>query len=110
VWRRGSRGPVRELVYDENGQLLTASLVDYLIPSASSPGNGRRAYRERIRGGRWLRGMGRGGTIGAPAAIANAIADALSPFDIEVNLSADHSGAHLPPHGTGQTQSQGKIR
>jgi carbon-monoxide dehydrogenase large subunit len=29
--------------------------------------------------------MGEGGTIGAPAAIANAVADALSPLGIEVN-------------------------
>jgi carbon-monoxide dehydrogenase large subunit len=32
-----------------------------------------------------FRGMGEGGTIGAPAAIANAVADALSPLGIEVN-------------------------
>ena len=32
-----------------------------------------------------FRGMGEGGTIGAPAAIANAIADALSPLGIEIN-------------------------
>jgi carbon-monoxide dehydrogenase large subunit len=31
-----------------------------------------------------FRGMGEGGTIGAPAAIANAIADALSPLGVEV--------------------------
>jgi carbon-monoxide dehydrogenase large subunit len=29
--------------------------------------------------------MGEGGTIGAPAAIANAVADALSPLGIEIN-------------------------
>ena len=31
-----------------------------------------------------FRGMGEGGTIGAPAAIANAISDALMPFGIEI--------------------------
>jgi len=31
-----------------------------------------------------FRGMGEGGTIGAPAAIANAIADALAPLGIEI--------------------------
>jgi aerobic carbon-monoxide dehydrogenase large subunit len=31
-----------------------------------------------------FRGMGEGGTIGAPAAIANAVSDALSPLGIEV--------------------------
>jgi carbon-monoxide dehydrogenase large subunit len=32
-----------------------------------------------------FRGMGEGGTIGAPAAVANAIADALAPLGIEIN-------------------------
>ena len=32
-----------------------------------------------------FRGMGEGGTIGAPAAVANAIADALSPLGIDIN-------------------------
>ena len=32
-----------------------------------------------------FRGMGEGGTIGAPAALANAVADALAPLGIEVN-------------------------
>ena len=32
-----------------------------------------------------FRGMGEGGTIGAPAAVANAVADALSPLGIEIN-------------------------
>jgi len=31
-----------------------------------------------------FRGMGEGGTIGAPAAIANALADALAPFGAEI--------------------------
>jgi carbon-monoxide dehydrogenase large subunit len=33
-----------------------------------------------------FRGMGEGGTIGAPAAIANAVADALSPLGIDVSI------------------------
>jgi carbon-monoxide dehydrogenase large subunit len=33
-----------------------------------------------------FRGMGEGGTIGAPAAIANAIADALSPLGLDVAI------------------------
>ena len=32
-----------------------------------------------------FRGMGEGGTIGAPAAIANAISDALAPLGIEID-------------------------
>jgi aerobic carbon-monoxide dehydrogenase large subunit len=74
-----------ELIYDEAGQLLTASLVDYLIPSAVEIPHIDVVHIESesaVAGG--FRGMGEGGTIGAPAAIANAIADALSPLGIEV--------------------------
>jgi aerobic carbon-monoxide dehydrogenase large subunit len=76
-----------ELVYDEDGQLLSASLVDYVIPSAPEVPDMDVVHIESesaVAGG--FRGMGEGGMIGAPAAIANAIADALSPFDIDINL------------------------
>jgi carbon-monoxide dehydrogenase large subunit len=75
-----------ELIYDDEGQLLTASLVDYIIPSAPEVPLMDVIHIESesaVAGG--FRGMGEGGTIGAPAAIANAIADALSPVDIEVS-------------------------
>jgi carbon-monoxide dehydrogenase large subunit len=76
-----------ELIYDEDGQLLSASLVDYVIPSAPEVPLMNVVHVESVSavaGG--FRGMGEGGTIGAPAAIANAIADALSPFDIDVSI------------------------
>jgi carbon-monoxide dehydrogenase large subunit len=76
-----------ELIYDEEGQLLTASLVDYVIPSASEVPMMDVVHVESesaAAGG--FRGMGEGGTIGAPAAIANAIADALSPLGIGVSI------------------------
>jgi carbon-monoxide dehydrogenase large subunit len=76
-----------ELIYDENGQLLSASLVDYVIPSAPEVPLMDVVHVESesaVAGG--FRGMGEGGTIGAPAALANAIADALSPFDIDVSI------------------------
>ncbi len=76
-----------ELVYDEEGQLLSASLVDYVIPSAPEVPEMDVVHIESqsaVIGG--FRGMGEGGTIGAPAAIANAIADALSPLGIDVCL------------------------
>jgi carbon-monoxide dehydrogenase large subunit len=75
-----------EIVYDEAGQLLTASLADYLIPSASEVPNIETVHLDSESpstvGG--FRGMGEGGTIGAPAAVANAIADALAPLGGEV--------------------------
>ncbi len=75
-----------ELVYDGEGQLLTASLVDYVVPSAVEIPDMAVVHVESesaVAGG--FRGMGEGGTIGAPAAIANAIADALAPFDIDIS-------------------------
>ncbi|MGC1447560.1 MAG: xanthine dehydrogenase family protein molybdopterin-binding subunit [Xanthobacteraceae bacterium] len=76
-----------EVVYDEQGQMQTASLVDYLVPSACEIPSMKlvhlESYSPTTLGG--FRGMGEGGTIGAPAAIANAVADALSPLGIEIN-------------------------
>jgi carbon-monoxide dehydrogenase large subunit len=76
-----------EMIYDEDGQLLSASLVDYVIPSAVEIPHIDVVHIESesaVAGG--FRGMGEGGTIGAPAAIANAISDALSPFGINVSI------------------------
>jgi aerobic carbon-monoxide dehydrogenase large subunit len=76
-----------EMIYDEDGQLLSASLVDYVIPSAVEIPNIDVVHIESesaVAGG--FRGMGEGGTIGAPAAIANAISDALSVLDINVSI------------------------
>jgi aerobic carbon-monoxide dehydrogenase large subunit len=75
-----------EVVYDDQGQILTASLVDYLVPAASEIPPMQVVHMETASpaiGG--FRGMGEGGTIGAPAAIANAISDALAPLGIEID-------------------------
>jgi carbon-monoxide dehydrogenase large subunit len=76
-----------EIVYDDEGQLHTASLVDYLVPSACEIPPMEVVHLETMSpttlGG--FRGMGEGGTIGAPAAVANAVADALEPLGIEIN-------------------------
>ncbi|MBP0623757.1 xanthine dehydrogenase family protein molybdopterin-binding subunit [Cupriavidus consociatus] len=77
---------LEEVVYDSDGQLLTASFVDYLLPSAPEVPELEMVHLNteapNTLGG--FRGMGEGGTIGSPAAIANAIADALSPLGIEI--------------------------
>jgi aerobic carbon-monoxide dehydrogenase large subunit len=76
-----------EVIYDEEGQITTASLADYLVPSACEIPTMQVVHLESVSpttlGG--FRGMGEGGTIGAPAAIANALTDALSPLGIEIN-------------------------
>ncbi|MBI3367501.1 MAG: xanthine dehydrogenase family protein [Burkholderiales bacterium] len=78
---------LEEVVYDAEGQLLTASLVDYLVPSAPEVLDVEIVHLQteapNTLGG--FRGMGEGGTIGAPAAIANAVADALSPLGIDIH-------------------------
>jgi carbon-monoxide dehydrogenase large subunit len=75
-----------EVIYDDAGQVLTASLADYVIPTAYEVPSITTIHLETESpstvGG--FRGMGEGGTIGAPAAIANALADALAPFGIEI--------------------------
>ena len=75
-----------EIIYDDAGQLLTGSLADYIIPSAVEVPAMEVVHIESesaVAGG--FRGMGEGGTIGAPAAIANAIADALAPLGIDIS-------------------------
>jgi carbon-monoxide dehydrogenase large subunit len=72
--------------YDEAGNPLTTTFLDYLLPtttdvpmleighietpSTSNPGG--------------FKGMGEGGAIGSHAAVANAVADALAPFGVHV--------------------------
>jgi carbon-monoxide dehydrogenase large subunit len=75
------------LQYDENGQLLTTSFMDYLVPTAADIPNLEVGHLETLTpltvGG--VKGMGEGGAIAPPAAIANAVADALAPFGAKVN-------------------------
>ncbi|MCY3795994.1 MAG: xanthine dehydrogenase family protein molybdopterin-binding subunit [Gammaproteobacteria bacterium] len=75
---------LEEVVFDEQGQNLTASFMDYVLPSAVEVPRMEQVHldleKPQTLGG--VRGMGEGGTIGAPAAIANAVA--LAPFDCEV--------------------------
>ena len=74
------------LVYDEAGQLLTGTLMDYALPAAADLPLFEVGHRETpsplTPGG--YKGMGEGGTIGAPAAIANAVADAVAPLGVAV--------------------------
>jgi len=74
------------IVYDENGQLLTGTFMDYLVPTAReldfeiitdhmetpSPNPG------------GFKGMGEGPTIPTAATIVSAVEDALSPLGVKV--------------------------
>ncbi len=79
-------------VYDENAQLLTSTFADYLLPtSAEIPAIEIHHLESPPQGPVDFRGVGEGGAIGAPAAVVNAIADALAPFGVGVFEQ------HLPP-------------
>jgi carbon-monoxide dehydrogenase large subunit len=74
------------LQYDENGQLLTTSFMDYLVPTATEVPRLEIGHMETLTPLTVLgvKGMGEGGAIAPPAAIANAVADALAPFGAKV--------------------------
>jgi carbon-monoxide dehydrogenase large subunit len=77
---------LEHLIYSEDGQPLTTTYMDYLVPTASGVPNIDVLHLESPSpfsiGG--IKGMGEGGQIAAPAAVANAVADALAPFGARV--------------------------
>lgn len=72
------------LVYDARGQLLTGSLMDYAVPRARDiPEVALESRPTRSRNNKLgAKGVGEAGCIGVPAAIANAILDALAPLGV----------------------------
>jgi carbon-monoxide dehydrogenase large subunit len=75
-----------ELVYDDSGTLLTASLADYLPPTAAEMPEIEIKHLVTLSDATvtQAKGVGEGGAIGAPAAVINAIVDALRPFGVEI--------------------------
>ena len=84
---QGLGGAMMEhLVYDQQGQLLTGSLADYLIPTASDFPNIRAVVLENHPSPinpLGAKGAGEGGIIAAGGIMANAVANALSTFGVE---------------------------
>ncbi len=85
-----------ELVYDAHGQPLTTTLMDYLVPTAMDmPEVTTAKILEETPtplNPLGVKGVGEGGSSGAGAAIANAVADALAPLGVsitELPLSPD---------------------
>jgi carbon-monoxide dehydrogenase large subunit len=71
-------------VYDENGQLLTGSLMEYAVPKADDLPSFEtdRTVTPSPVNPLGIKGAGETGTIAATAAVANAVMDALAPFGI----------------------------
>jgi len=75
-----------ELIYDNNGQLLTASFMDYLLPTAKEVPTAKIAHMEVVcpLNPLGVKGVGEGGTIPSAAAFAGAVENALAPFNVTV--------------------------
>jgi len=77
---------LEQIVYDDHGQLLTGSLMDYTVPRADDLTNFSMQARDLPTRLNFLgaKGAGEVGCIGAPGAVMNAIADAIGTQDIEM--------------------------
>ena len=75
-----------EFIYDDNGQLLTTSFMDYLKPTAADLPDieGDRLETPSPLTPLGTKGVGEGGAVVAPAAIASAVEDALAPLGIHI--------------------------
>jgi len=73
-----------EVVYDENGQLLTGSLMDYALPRAHDLPQLEldRTVTPSPVNPMGIKGVGEAGTIGSTPAVVNAVVDALSPLGV----------------------------
>jgi carbon-monoxide dehydrogenase large subunit len=78
---------LEEIVYDDVGNVLTATLADFLPPTCREIPPIELFHLETLNGATitQAKGLGEGGAIGAPAAILNAINDALAPFDVTID-------------------------
>jgi carbon-monoxide dehydrogenase large subunit len=78
---------LEEIVYDDTGNILTATLADYLPPTCREMPPIDIHHLETWTQASITRakGLGEGGAIGAPAAVVNAINDALSPFGVSID-------------------------
>jgi 2-furoyl-CoA dehydrogenase large subunit len=77
------------IVHDEHGNLLTASFMDYLCPTAPDLPAATIGHRSSPSPYTPLgaKGLGEGNTMSAPVALANAVADAVGRDDLELPLT-----------------------
>jgi carbon-monoxide dehydrogenase large subunit len=101
---------LEELVYDENGQLLSGSLLDYLLPTSREVPDIDSVILEEAPSPRnplGVKGAGEGGIVATGAALANAVAQALRPLGVEVRelpLSPDRVRSWI---GSGEGRADG---
>jgi carbon-monoxide dehydrogenase large subunit len=95
-----------EAVYDDDGNLQTSTLADYLVPSAAEFPHFKlgRTVTPSPTNPLGAKGIGEAGTIAATPAVMNAIVDALAPFgvtDIEMPAKPQRVWAAMQPQETG---------
>jgi carbon-monoxide dehydrogenase large subunit len=94
------------IVYDAGGQLLSATLMDYALPIASDIPAIQVIHQHSPSplNPLGVKGVGEGGAVAPPVAIANAVCDALAPFGLEINATpirpAQIVGATRPAAGS----------
>jgi carbon-monoxide dehydrogenase large subunit len=75
-----------KVIYDDRGNVLTGSHADYPVPTTAEIPSIEIHHLETLTEASvtGAKGVGEGGTIGAPAAVLNAVSDAPAPFDIGI--------------------------
>jgi aerobic carbon-monoxide dehydrogenase large subunit len=75
-----------KVIYDDHGNVLTGSLADYPVPTTAEIPSIEIHHLETLTEASvtGAKGVGEGGTIGAPAAVLNAVSDALAPCGIGI--------------------------
>jgi aerobic carbon-monoxide dehydrogenase large subunit len=75
-----------EVVHNEQGQVLTGTYMDYLLPTSMEIPTAKQGEQEFLstRNPLGIKGVGESGTISPPAALANAVVDALSHLKITI--------------------------
>jgi carbon-monoxide dehydrogenase large subunit len=76
-----------EAIYDPEGQLLTSTYMDYLLPTSAEMPPIKTAHDSFLseRNPLGVKGVGEGGAVAPPAAIANAIVDAFRPLKLDIH-------------------------
>jgi carbon-monoxide dehydrogenase large subunit len=77
------------MTYDANGQLLTGSFMDYVMPIASEMPHFKIVHQHSPSplNPLGVKGVGEGGAVAPPVAVANAVCDALASFGVEINAT-----------------------
>jgi carbon-monoxide dehydrogenase large subunit len=92
---------MERIVYDADGQLLTGSLMDYAMPRAADmpPFAILSVSTPTAANSLGARGVGEAGTVGVPAAILNAVMDALPPGTPDLPLPLTSERVWRALHG-----------